>query len=338
MATIGNNVLTLSDHAKRVDPDGKTPMIVEMLSQENAALDDMPFMEGNTATGHEATIRSGLPAVFYRKMNMGVPKSKSTTVQVTENAAELVGRSELDVKVANRNGNTGTFRLSESKAFVMAMGQQQATTLIYGTKANPEEYVGFAARYSDLSSVNAENILPAGGSGSDNTSIFLVGWGGETVFGVYPKGSKAGLDHEDLGVIDAFDANNDRFRAYADIYTWDNGLVVKDWRYVVRIPNIDISDLVAKTGTQAESAATNITRLMSRSIARLPAIRSVTPVFYVNRTVGSHLMEMAMDKNSSFVGFKDARNQFGDNIHQLTFMDVPVKIMDVIVNNEAVVS
>ena len=45
-----------------------------------------------------------------------------------------------------------------------------------------------------------------------------------------------------------------------------------------------------------------------------------------------------MDKNSSFVGFKDARNQFGDNIHQLTFMDVPVKIMDVIVNNEAVVS
>lgn len=338
MATIGNTVLTLSDHAKRIDPDGKTPMIVEMLSQENAALDDMPFMEGNTATGHETTIRTGLPDVFYRKMNMGVPKSKSTTAQVTETAAELVGRSELDVKVANRMGNTGTFRLSESKAFVMAMGQQQATTLIYGTNANPEEYVGFAARYSDLSATNSENILSAGGSGSDNSSIFLVGWGAETVFGVYPKGSKAGMDHEDLGVIDAFDTNNDRFRAYGDIYTWDNGLVVKDWRYVVRIPNIDISDLIAKSGTQAEAATTNITRLMSRSIARLPAIRSVTPVFYVNRTVGSHLMEMAMDKNSAFVGFKEARNQFGDNIHQLVFMDVPVKIMDVIVNTEAVVS
>lgn len=338
MATIGNTVLTLSDHAKRIDPDGKTPMIVEMLSQENAALDDMPFMEGNTATGHETTIRTGLPDVFYRKMNMGVPKSKSTTAQITETAAELVGRSEVDVKVANRMGNTGTFRLSESKAFVMAMGQQQATTLIYGTNANPEEYVGFAARYSDLSAANAENILSAGGSGSDNSSIFLVGWGAETVFGVYPKGSKAGMDHEDLGIIDAFDANDDRFRAYGDIYTWDNGLVVKDWRYVVRIPNIDISDLVDKTGTQAEAATTNITRLMSRSIARLPAIRSVKPIFYVNRTVGSHLMEMAMDKNSAFVGFKEARNQFGDNIHQLVFMDVPVKIMDVIVNNEAVVS
>jgi hypothetical protein len=338
MATIGNTVLTLSDHAKRIDPDGKTPMIVEMLSQENAALDDMPFMEGNTATGHETTIRTGLPDVFYRKMNMGVPKSKSTTAQVTENAAELVGRSEVDVKVANRMGNTSTFRLSESKAFVMAMGQQQATTLIYGTNANPEEYVGLAARYSDLGAVNAENILSAGGASSDNSSIFLVGWGAETVFGVYPKGSKAGMEHEDLGVIDAFDSNDDRFRAYGDIYTWDNGLVVKDWRYVVRIPNISIADLVAKATTQAEAAATNITKLMSRSIARLPAIRSVTPIFYVNRTVASHLMEMAMDKNSSFVGFKEARNQFGDTIHQLVFMDIPVKIMDVILNTEAVVS
>ncbi len=338
MATIGNTVLTLSDHAKRIDPDGKTPLIVEMLSQENAALDDMPFMEGNTATGHETTIRTGLPDVFYRKMNMGVPKSKSTTAQVTENAAELVGRSEVDVKVASRMGNTGSFRLSESKAFVMAMGQKQATTLIYGTNANPEEYVGFAARYSDLSAVNAENILPAGGAASDNTSIFLVGWGAESVFGVYPKGSKAGMDHENLGIIDAFDANNDRFRAYGDIYTWDNGLVVKDWRYVVRIPNIKVPDLIAKTGTQAAAAATNITRLMSQSLARLPAIRSVTPIFYVNRTTGAHLMEMAMDKNSAFVGFKEARNQFGDNIHQLVFMDVPVKIMDVIVNTEATVS
>lgn len=338
MATIGNNVLTLSDHAKRIDPDGKTPMIVEMLSQENAALDDMPFMEGNTATGHEATIRSGLPTVYYRKMNMGVPKSKSTTVQVTENAAELVGRSEVDVKVASRMGNTSTFRLSESKAFVMAMGQQQAETLIYGTNANPEEYVGLAARYSDTTATNGENVLVAGGAGSDNTSIFLVGWGGESVFGVYPKGSKAGMEHKDLGEIDAFDSNDDRFRAYGDMYTWDNGLVVKDWRYVVRIPNIDVSDLVAKANTQAAAAATNITKLMSRSIARLPAIRSVNPVFYVNRTVASHLMEMAMDKNSAFVGFKEARNQFGDSIHQLTFMDVPVKIMDVILNTEAVVS
>lgn len=337
MATLSTQLPTLFDIAKR-EQDGKIAMIVEMLMQENSMIEDMPFMEGNTATGHEATIRTGLPDVFYRLKNMGTPNSKSTTAQVIENAAELVGRSQVDVKIASRNGNTNAYRLSESKPFVMAMGQQQQETLIYGTAADQAAYVGLAARYSDLSAINAENILSAGGSQSDNASIWLVGWGSESVFGVYPKGSKAGLEHRDLGEDDVEDDNGDLFRAFKDMYTWENGLVVKDWRYIVRIPNVDISDLLAKTGTQAPTAATNITKLMSRSIAHLPAIRSVTAVFYVNRTVASHLMEMAMDVNSSFVGFKDARNQFGDTIHQLTFMNIPVKIVDRLLNTEAVVS
>jgi hypothetical protein len=89
------------------------------------------------------------------------------------------------------------------------------------------------------SAANGQNIIDAGGTGSVNTSVWLVVWGEKTVFGIFPKGSKAGLFHEDLGLIDAFDANNNRYRAYADHWQWKNGLVVKDWRYVVRICNVD---------------------------------------------------------------------------------------------------
>jgi len=338
MATIGNDVLTLTDWAKRNDPQGKTPMIVEMLSQSNAALEDMPFKEGNLPTGEQVTIRTGLPTSYYRQINQGVPKSKSTTAQVVENAAMLEARSEVDVKVAKLNGNVQTFRLSESKAFVESMGQTQSTTLMYGTASNPEEYVGFFPRYSDTSAANGENILLAGGAGSDNTSIMLVGWGDQTVFGVYPKGSKAGMDHQDLGEIDAFDDNNNRFRAYSDLYTWDNGLVVKDWRYAVRIANIDVSDLVAQTGTQAATAATAIIKLMARAQDRLPNITSVKDCFYVNRTVASHLRLAALDKSSAAVTIEPAINQFGDNIHQLMFLGTPVKIMDTILNTEAAIS
>lgn len=338
MATIGNNVLTLTDWAKRNDPKGKTPMIVEMLSQSNMALEDMPFKEGNLPTGEQVTIRTGLPTSYYRQINQGVPKSKSTTAQVVENAAMLEARSEVDVKVAKLNGNQQTFRLSESKAFVESMGQTQATTLMYGTASNPEEYVGFMPRYSDTSAPNGENILLAGGAGSDNTSIMLVGWGSDTVFGVYPKGSKAGMDHQDLGEIDAFDDSNNRFRAYADLYTWDNGLVVKDWRYAVRIANIDVSDLVAQSGTQAATAATAIIKLMARAQDRLPNITSVKDCFYVNRTVASHLRLAALEKSSAAVTIEPAINQFGDNIHQLMFLGTPVKIMDTIVNTETAIS
>lgn len=338
MATIGNTVLTLSDWAKRNDPKGKTPMIVEMLSQSNMALEDMPFKEGNLPTGEQVTIRTGLPTSYYRQINQGVPSSKSTTAQVVETAAMLESRSEVDVKVAKLNGNVQTFRLSESRAFVESMGQTQSTTLMYGTAANPEEYVGFFPRYSDTTAANGENILLAGGAGSDNTSILLVGWGQDTVFGVYPKGSKAGLDHQDLGEIDAFDENNNRFRAFSDLYTWDNGLVVKDWRYVVRIANIDVSDLVAQSGTQLSTAATAIIKLMARAQDRLPNITSVKDVFYVNRTVASHLRLAALDKSSAAVTIEPAINQFGKNIHQLMFLGTPVKIMDTIVNTEATIS
>ena len=338
MATLASNVLTLADWAKRTDPDGKTSAIVEMLSESNEILEDMMFKEGNLPTGEQTTIRTGLPTAYYRSINAGVPKSKSTTAQVTENAAILEARSEIDVDEASLNGNVNSYRLSESAAFLEAMNQAQAQTLIYGTNANPEEYVGLAARYASTSDANGENILLGGGSGADNTSIFLVGWGQKSIMGVFPKGSKAGLEHQDLGEGDAFDSNDDRFRAYMDRYVWKNGLVVKDWRYGVRIPNIDVSDLVGLTGTQAVTASTAIIKLMSRAIDRLPTMAGIKPVFYANRTVLSNLRVMALDKSVSAVTIEEGLNQFGNTIHETKFLGIPVRLVDQITNAEALVS
>jgi len=335
MATLGNSVLTLTDWAKRLDPDGKTAMTVDILSQTNEILEDMLFKEGNLPTGEQTTIRTGLPDVYYRLMNQGVPKSKSTTAQITENSAELTARAEVDVKVANLNGNVSSFRLDESMAFLEAMNQKMASTLFYGSAANPEEFVGFANRYGDLSAGNAQNILDAGGTGSDNASVYLVGWGNRSCCGVFPKGSQAGISHEDLGIQDAFDANNNRFRAYMDDWKWDNGLVVKDWRYVARICNIDISDLEAQTGTQASTAATALVKLMSRAIDRLPTLNDVTPVFYANRTVISLLRIVAMDKSQNAVTITESVNQFGQTIFTTRFLGIPVRIVDALLTTEA---
>lgn len=338
MATLSSDVLTMLDWAKSIDPDGKVAKTVELLSQSNRILDDMLFKEGNLPTGEQTSIRTGLPTAYYRLINQGTPKSKSTKVQVTENAAILSARSEIDKDEAELNGNVNAYRMSEAAAFVESMSQTQAQTLIYGSAANPEQYVGFAPRYNDLSAANAQNIISAGGSGSDNTSIWLVNWGADKVFGVFPKGSKAGLSHEDLGLGDAFDSNNDRFRAYMDEWKWKNGLVVKDWREVVRIPNIDVSDLVAKATTQAITAATAIDKLMARAIDHLTNGPGQNAAFYVNRTVASHLRVMAMDRSTGAVTIEPAINQWGQNIHELRFLGIPVRLVDRIINSEAVVS
>ncbi len=328
MATLNGSVLTLLDWAKRLDPDGKTAATVEILSQTNEILDDMLFKEGNLPTGEQTTIRTGLPSVFYRLMNQGVPKSKSTTAQITENTAQLEARSEVDKDEAELNGNVNSYRLSEAEAFMESMNQTMANTLINGTASNPEEFVGFLPRYSDLGAVNAQNILDAGGTGSDNSSILFVGWGQRTVMGIFPKGSNAGLSHEDLGVIDAFDSNDDRFRAYADRFVWKNGLVIKDWRYTVRVANIDIPDLVALTSTQALTASTSIIKMMSRAIDRLPSLTNVKTAFYVNRTVASHLRIIGLDKSSSAVTVQEGLNQFGETIFTTRFLGHPVRIVD----------
>ncbi|CAB4126755.1 major capsid protein [uncultured Caudovirales phage] len=339
MSTLATSNLTLADWAKRTDPDGRIPIIAELLSQSNEVLEDCVFKEGNLPTGERVVIRTGLPGVYWRALNQGIPSTKSTTAQVDEAAGILEARSEVDKDLAMLNGNTAQFRLSEDSAFLEAMNQTQATTLFYGNPGtDPKQYLGMAPRYSSLSAANAQNILSAGGSGSDNTSVFLVVWGDNTVYCHFPKGSKAGLIHEDLGEQTVYNSDGTRLQAYATRYQWKNGLVVKDWRYVVRICNIDVSDLIGQTGTQAASAATNIVKLMARSLYRIPNMAMGRAAFYMNRTVHSGLSIAALDKSQYVLKINEGLSQFGTPYSWLSFLGVPLRRVDAIINAEAVVS
>lgn len=342
-ATLGQSgKVTLLDWAKSLDPDGSTATVVELLNQSNEILTDMPFIEGNLPTGHKSTIRTGLPTAIWRQMYQGVPASKSVRAQVEDACGMLETRAELDVEVAGLNGNDKTFRLSEAQAFLEAMNQQMASTMFYGdTSVNPERFMGLAPRFSAISgATNGQNIIDAGGTGSDNTSIWLVVWGKNTVSGIFPKGSIAGLQHKDLGEIDAFDANNNRYRAFADHWKWKTGLTVKDWRYVVRIANVDVTDLVGQTGSQASTASTAIIKLMTRAMARIPFMGMGTPVFYATRTVKEMLSVAAIDKSNAALAIQPAANQFGNVApgyvqKQTEFFGIPIRTVDQLLTTEA---
>jgi hypothetical protein len=338
MATLATTNLTLADWAKRTDPDGRIPIVAELLSQSNEILEDCVFKEGNLPTGERVVIRTGLPTVYWRALNQGIPSSKSTTAQVDEACGILEARSEVDKDLAMLNGNTAQFRLSEDTAFLEAMNQTQATTLFYGNPAtDPKQFLGLATRYSDSAAANGQNVLKAGGSGSDNTSIYLVVWGDQTVYCPFPKGSKAGLIHEDLGEQTVYNSDGTRLQALATRYQWKNGLVVKDWRYVVRICNIDVSDLIGQTGTQASTAATAIIKLMARSLYRIPNMAMGRACFYMNRTVHSGLSIAALDKSQYVLKINEGLSQFGTPYSWLSFLGVPLRRVDAILNAEALV-
>lgn len=333
MATLSSYALTLADWAKRLDPDGKVPSIVELLAQSNEVLQDMQWIEGNLPTGHRTTVRTGLPTPAWRLLNQGVQPTKSTTAQVDEQCGMLEAWSEVDKDLAMLNGNVGAFRLSEAKAFIEAMNQEMAQTIFYGNAGlAPEEFTGLSIRYSSSTAASGQNVIKAGGAGSDNSSVWLVGWGDQTIHGIFPKGSKAGLIHEDLGeqtIETSSGIAGTRMRAFQDHWQWKCGVAVKDWRYAVRICNIDISNLVAK------SSAADLIENMIKAIHRIPSMGMCKPVFYMNRTVKQMLDIQRRDdvQTGGSLIYNDVDGKLIPS-----FRGIPIRVVDALLETEATVS
>lgn len=339
MATIGNGNATLVDIIKTTAPDGSILDVAEILSQNNAIIDDLICVEANSTTSHVESIRTGLPTVYWRQYNLGTPTSKATSAQVNEPMAMLESRSYVDLKLAALNNNSAAWRMKEDAAFVEAMGQEVVSKLFNGNVGvDMKTFSGLATRYSSTTAGNGQNVILAGGSGADNSSMYLVGWGKNSVFCTYPKGSTAGLSVRDLGEQAVRDASGNEFQALRTMFNWDIGLVVKDWRYACRIANIDVSDFVGVTGTQAATSATNVIKLMTKAIARMPSLSGANFAFYCNRSIGEGLMIQALEKSSAVLAIQPALTQFGASIMELKFMGIPVRIVDQLSIAETLVS
>jgi hypothetical protein len=334
MAALGTGALTLADWAKRLDPDGKVPTIVELLSQTNEILLDMRWIEGNLPTGHRTTVRTGLPTVAWRLLNAGSATSKSTTAQIDEQAGILEAWSEVDVDLALLNGNVQAFRLSEARAFIEAMNIEAAQTLFYGNGGlAPEEFTGLSPRYSAISgATNASHVLSGGGTGSDNSSVWLLGWSDQTLMGIFPKGSKAGLQHDDYGEVTvevtAGFGSGTRMRAFQERWQWKMGIALKDWRYAVRICNIDISNLVAKV------SAADLIELMIKAIHRIPALGLVKPCFYMNRTT---FQMLDIQRRDDVIAGGGITYNDVDGMMRPTFRGIPIAKCDALLETEATV-
>lgn len=328
MATLATFAPTLADLATRMDPNGNIAQIIEILNQSNPILEDMPWVEGNLPTGHKTTIRSGLPQGTWRKLNYGVQPEKSTSVQITDTTGMLESYAEVDKDLVELNGNSVAFRMSEDKAFIEGMNQTMARQLIYGDASiDPEKITGFAPRFSQKSGAqNSENILDAGGTGSNNTSIWLVGWGASTVHGIYPKGGQGGLQQEDLGRETLFDAQGGRYEGFRTHYQWKCGLCVRDWRYIVRICNIDVTAL-----TKNAAAGADLVDLLTQAVEIPPNLNGAKFVFYANRTILAYLRRQIVNK----VGASTLTMEEVGGKHVVSFDGIPMKKVDVILNTEA---
>ena len=333
MAVLGSTYLNLADKLKQTDGKGEiVSTIIELLNQTNEVLTDANVMECNDGTGHLTSIRTGLPSATWRQLYGFVPPSKSTVAQVKDTTGMLETYSVADKDLVEKSKNPAQFRLNEARAFLEAMNDTVQTTLFYGNQVNgAAAFDGLSVRYGNLETDVTKigsNVLSAGGSGSDNTSIWFVTWGELHTSFIYPDGSQAGIQHSDDGLLTETDANGAKRKVYQDHFKWDIGLTVRDWRSTARIANIDVSDAVA--------GSTALDDLMLKAYYKIRKYaKTGKSVIYANSDILCALHKRAKDKANVHLDIVQAAD---GGVPIVTFQGIPVKECEQILNTEAVVS
>lgn len=324
MATDVGAQLTLVELANRIDPDGDTATIAEILNEENPILDDMPWVEGNGIFSHTYTRRLNLPTGTWRKLNKGVPTESSQTIKATEVMGILESYAEADKRLVDAAPNPEAFRMSEAVAFLEGMSQTMAAAIIYGNAStDPEKITGLAPR---LNTVNGINVIDNGGSGTDVTSIYIVQWNPEKVFAFYPRGHKTfGVQRQDLGERTLTDDDGNLYQGYRDHFVIECGLAVKDERCVARVANIEVS------GATAIFDEDNLIKALNK----MPG-QGKGAVIYMPEVIKTQAEIALKDKTNTY--FQPAEGEGLAGVPFMRFRGNPVKVVDAILSTETAIS
>ncbi len=335
MATLGNTYPDL------IDIHAQTPgaTLTELLAYSTPVYDDAVAVECNDGSEHKHSIRTGLPTVAFGQLYKGIKQSKGAYQPVKDTTGFLEGRSQVDDRLLrNYNGDpekTKALLLNETQGFLQSMAQTFETALFYeSTDTNSLAFKGFANRFNVIGGGGAgDQVIDAGGTGSDNTSIWFVRWGDRFCHTLYPKGSQIGVVHTPRGIQPVQDADGNTFYAQTDDYTVHAGLAVRDWGGVVRIANIDISAVQAGTVDLYGFMRKAYYRLEHRDPKRGGAMGGQVAV-YANRDILEALDGLATNAgaNDSFVRLKPMEIQ-GQEVD--TYRKFPVREVRSLLNNEA---
>jgi hypothetical protein len=334
MAVNGNSVATLMDVVQDMAPDGSQLVTAEVLKQQTEVLEDMTWMEGNMITGHKDSVRSFVPEPSFRRINEGVKATKSGSTQIEATCASLEDFSKCDRELAILSGDIGTYRAKEAKPHIQGFANKMARQLFYGSTADGAAgFNGLSMTYwsgREADTPVAANMIDAGGTGTNLRSIHLIGFSHETITGIFPKNTIGGLHHADVTTNtglhgDGFpigdvlsDGNGGEYMGFRDHWIWRCGLMVKDWRYGVRICNIDMDQLKID-----QSVGANLLDLLIQATETIESTDGVRAAFYMDRTTRAMFRRQMVEKKSAFLSMEEVGGKV-----TATFDGIPLRRLD----------
>jgi len=329
------NYFSLADKTKLVAPDGTALKIAQILEKSTPFLEDMPTMEGNLATGHMGALQTELASSTFTDYYEGVIPTKGKNQIITWTTARQRSLAVVDADLLKLDNNSDIALMNQSLSHLMGMGQDWESKLIYGTKDDSGRILGLAATYDHLSTSETDigsNVIDAGGTGSDNSSIWLAYWGMNNAHGIYPKGSVGGIEKIDYKTELVTAPNGvGQYEARRILFKHDCGLAIPNWKSIVRIANIDVSELAdAGESTYDGAPLANLLirayNLFTRSVKAMGK-----PYIYCNRTVKTALDLIANNKPT--LGINMVKDVLGEPV--TTFWGIPIHTAEMILNTEA---
>jgi hypothetical protein len=320
-----SEIVTLYDIAARLGAKGDlaAQKVVELQSQTNDIWRALPIKEANDGSSEKAVIRHALPKVAWRIINRGSVPSKSASNQVSFGCGGVEALADVDERLMKLNKGSNVWRQNENFAHQEAMSQEMSQTIFYGDeKINPAGFSGLGAYYyskEKQDKIYADQIIDAGGTGDNLTSLWIVTMGYDTVYGIHPEGVPAGYKYEDKGLVEMRDNDGGIYYGYRSKYNWDMGLAVRDPRYVVRLANIDTTKF-----DNVEFA-----RKMIEAYNQIHNPDHGPTYIFCNRKVQTYLSIMASEKNNVNLRFDEWA---GKKVTH--FWTSPILLNDAILNTE----
>lgn len=337
--TLSTGYVNLIDVAKMSNANRDIQDVVQILAKMSPVYKQGYAEMCNNGTSHLVTMSTSIPSPTWVKFYDRITPTKATTRQVTDTTGMLENMSSIDQRLYDKTKDKEKLRLTQAMAILEGFAQTIESAYFYGdTGTSPLQFLGLAPRMSSTTAENGGNVILGGGAGSDNTSIYFTTWGPRTGMLLYPENSQAGVKREDKGV--QRDSNSSGVIYYVEEkFSQDVGYTMVDWRYHVRIANIDVSNLTT-------ASAADLIDLMTKAYYRLPSRRSTTgfnmsgepvtikPCIYVNATIMEALDRQTRTAPNRFL--TTMQDVFGEEV--LSFRGCPIYETDGIVNTETLVS
>lgn len=327
--------------------DAKAQFIIpaRILDRMTPFIKMLPMIPSNNILSNIAVRTDSLPVASTRRWNEGIKATAAKNVPLSDPIALFEDYSEVDKDLWEIQNQPNAWRSDQDMNHIEGLFQLIESTVLYGNLAvSPGAFNGIATRFNNLTSVpNGDstwkpNVWNGGASSGNVTSAWMIEFSPESLYGIYPPNSPAGLSIRDLGEFTKELAagtgsvgSNYLYQVLRTMLRWYLGIQIADERCVQRIANINPTILSSNNFDE------NIFIAAKNQLPRFGEAPGTA--IFVNRDLKTQIDIRAVTQkiNTYFTPPADgSMDVFGKSVTK--FQNIPIYTAEKILSTETVVS